>query len=338
MGSNHQPKVSVIVPIYNVENYIERCVRSLMEQTLDDIEYIFVNDATPDNSMDVLNRVIEDYPQRSAMIKIFNHETNKGQSSARNLGIKNSSGKYIFFVDSDDEITKDAIKIFYDTSEKYLSDLTIADNCIYNHGITHVVVSKISKKCLCDSATILNDYVNGKWYNIPVNKLITRQLIIDNDLYFPEGLKFEDELWTFQLATLVNVMAIVHDVTYTYIVHDNSTMTNITGYTKWLNFIDILGLMSKWITDKDLQKFSFVQRFFCLKIIQTLSNIKPLKYKDYKRITKTATFNVLSLYKQDVFSFKEYIAYMFFDLPVAIGFVYYKTTSVFFKIKGILAK
>ena len=59
MGSNHQPKVSVIVPIYNVENYIERCVRSLMEQTLDDIEYIFVNDATPDNSMDVLNRLKE---------------------------------------------------------------------------------------------------------------------------------------------------------------------------------------------------------------------------------------------------------------------------------------
>ena len=80
------PKVSVVIPVYGVEKYIERCARSLFEQTLDDIEYIFVNDCTKDRSIDILNEVINDYPARKQQVRIVHHEENKGSALARLSG------------------------------------------------------------------------------------------------------------------------------------------------------------------------------------------------------------------------------------------------------------
>ena len=99
-------RISVIVPIYNVKLYIERCVRSLMEQTLENIEFIFVNDCTPDDSMDILHYVLEEYPKRREQIKIIEHETNRGISAVRNTGLKNATGQYIIYCDSDDWVEK----------------------------------------------------------------------------------------------------------------------------------------------------------------------------------------------------------------------------------------
>ena len=96
------PKVSVIVPIYNVSLYVEKCARSLMEQTLEDIEYIFVDDCTPDNSLQILEETIKDYPHRQRQIKIVRHEVNRGLTSARNSGLSCVTGDYVAHCDSVD--------------------------------------------------------------------------------------------------------------------------------------------------------------------------------------------------------------------------------------------
>ena len=96
------PKVSVIIPIYKVEAFIVRCVNSLMRQTLSDIEYIFVNDATPDNSMALLQLIVNSYPERKEQVRIVEHEYNQGLPAARNSGLAVATGKYIFHCDSDD--------------------------------------------------------------------------------------------------------------------------------------------------------------------------------------------------------------------------------------------
>jgi glycosyltransferase involved in cell wall biosynthesis len=83
-----KPFVSVIVPIYDVEPFFERCLRSLFEQTLDNVEYIFINDCTPDNSMLLLNKMLEEYPYRREQVRIITHEHNKGLGSARKAGMK----------------------------------------------------------------------------------------------------------------------------------------------------------------------------------------------------------------------------------------------------------
>lgn len=98
----NQIKISVIVPIYGVEKYIGRCVRSLMEQTLSDIEYIFVNDCTPDKSISIAKEVIDQYPARKSFVKWVHHSHNKGISATRNSGLAIAQGEYIYYCDSDD--------------------------------------------------------------------------------------------------------------------------------------------------------------------------------------------------------------------------------------------
>lgn len=95
-------KVSVIVPVFKVEAYIERCVRSLFGQTLDSIQYVFVNDASPDNSIGKIKDVLKEYPQREKQCLFLEHVCNKGVSAARNTGLSTASGEYILYCDSDD--------------------------------------------------------------------------------------------------------------------------------------------------------------------------------------------------------------------------------------------
>lgn len=101
------PLVSVIVPIYGVERYIEQCVRTLMEQTLREVEYVFVDDHTPDKSMEILERVLADYPDRMGQVKVLQNEKNQGVARTRRVGLKECTGEYIIQVDSDDYVSPD---------------------------------------------------------------------------------------------------------------------------------------------------------------------------------------------------------------------------------------
>ena len=111
-------KVSVIIPVYKAEQFIERCARSLFEQTLDSIEYIFVNDCSPDRSMDVLLSVLEEYPCRKEHVKILNHTVNTGQSGARKDGMAIASGEYIIHCDSDDWVDLDMYESMYEKAKQ----------------------------------------------------------------------------------------------------------------------------------------------------------------------------------------------------------------------------
>lgn len=111
-------KVSVIIPVYKAEQFIERCARSLFEQTLDSIEYIFVNDCSPDKSMDVLLSVLEEYPGRKEHVKILNHTVNTGQSGARKDGMAIAGGEYIIHCDSDDWVDLDMYESMYEKAKQ----------------------------------------------------------------------------------------------------------------------------------------------------------------------------------------------------------------------------
>ena len=130
-------KVSVIIPVYNVERYIERCVRSLFEQTLIDMEYIFVDDCSPDNSINILESVLEEYPNRKSQVKIIRHLENKGLPIARKTGIDNSTGDYIIQCDSDDWVDKDMYKAMYNMAVNTHSDVVVCGYYV-SDGISNV--------------------------------------------------------------------------------------------------------------------------------------------------------------------------------------------------------
>ena len=132
-------KVSVIVPVYNVEKYIDKCLESLVNQTLKDIEVIVVNDGSPDNSQKIIDDYVKKYPNK---VKSYIKE-NGGQGSARNLGLANSKGEYISFVDSDDWLDYDALKKMYNIAKKEKSDIVICD--IVDHYIEKEIYHNCTK-------------------------------------------------------------------------------------------------------------------------------------------------------------------------------------------------
>ena len=119
--------VSILVPIYNVENFIEKCSVSLFEQTYKNIEYVFVNDCSPDHSIEVLEKVAKNYPNRINSIKIINHDINKGLAGARNTAILNANGDYVLHVDSDDFIEKTTIEKLVKKAQDDCADIVVFD-------------------------------------------------------------------------------------------------------------------------------------------------------------------------------------------------------------------
>ena len=120
------PIVSILIPIYGVEAYIERCARSLMEQSYDRCEFVFVNDCSLDNSIVILEKTLEDYPHRKGQVKIIHHNHNRGLGAARLTGVENSAGKYITFVDSDDWVEHDYVETLLSVAFNKNADLVIS--------------------------------------------------------------------------------------------------------------------------------------------------------------------------------------------------------------------
>lgn len=122
-----RPKVSIIIPVYKVEKYIERCVRTLFGQTLDSLEFIFVDDCSPDNSIELLKKVLNDYPNRLEQVKIIRHEVNKGVGKSRQDGVDAASGEYIIHCDPDDWVELDMYEKMYTKATDENVDVVICD-------------------------------------------------------------------------------------------------------------------------------------------------------------------------------------------------------------------
>jgi len=141
MRTNRRAKVSVVIPVYGVEKYIERCVRTLFGQTLDDMEFIFVNDCTPDCSIDLLCSVLEEFPQRKEQVRIINQPHNMGAAKAREVGIKAATGEYIIHCDSDDWVDCDMYRQMYEKAKADNLDYVICRSICYTDGINHTLVT-----------------------------------------------------------------------------------------------------------------------------------------------------------------------------------------------------
>lgn len=140
------PKVSVVIPVYGVEKYIERCARSLFEQTLDDIEFIFVDDCTPDRSMEILAQIIKEYRLRFAeknyVVRTERMPTNSGQAAVRRHGIQLCTGNYIIHCDSDDWVDKDLYKQMYLLAISSGTDIVIS-----NYSVSDGVIKLKRSSC-----------------------------------------------------------------------------------------------------------------------------------------------------------------------------------------------
>lgn len=189
------PKVSVIIPIYGVEQYIERCAVSLLEQTLDDIEYLFINDCTNDNSIEILKQVISRYPLRLSQIRIVDMPKNSGQAAVRKYGIELATGDFIIHCDSDDWIDVNMYKDMYDTAVSTMSDIVVCNYKIVNGKEVSITVEQtISNKKI----NIISDLLVGNIEGYVWNKLVKSNLYKSLP-YFPCDNLTEDLTMAIQL-------------------------------------------------------------------------------------------------------------------------------------------
>lgn len=218
-------KISIVIPIYNVGKYIDRCVRSLFEQTLSEIEYIFIDDCSPDDSMDILSNIIEEYPNRKNQVQLIRHETNQGLACSRIDGIKIARGKYIAHCDSDDWADVDLYEKLYNKAEETDSDLTICDFvCEY---ASQVRGDKIVTNFDCPPRQALMNMHNQSFYCMVWRCLFKREFVLKHNLMpLPYVDMWEDVCVTLPALYYANKVAKVDDSIYHYFINDQSMCAN----------------------------------------------------------------------------------------------------------------
>lgn len=220
-------KLSIIIPIYNVEPYIGKCLQSVGRQSVEDeVECILVDDCGKDRSIHIAEEFVNNY-KGEIKFEIIHHEKNKGLSAARNTGIQAALGEYVYFLDSDDEITPNCVSTLLSITKKYpgidfIQSSYLADTPYFNQ-FNRIYFPNYTD----DRALIKRSLLN---YNvIPVmaqNRLVRRALIQDNNVYFKEGIIHEDNHWTFFLAKYVRTMAYTKERTYVYNITPGSITNN----------------------------------------------------------------------------------------------------------------
>ena len=215
--------VSVLVPVYNVSKFIERCVHTLFSQTYDNIQYIFVNDCTPDQSIEIIQKVLNKYPQRKEHVKIINHDINRGLAAARNTGIENAEGEYVLHIDSDDFIELDMVELMFGKAKKEDADIVLCD-----FNIKWKKTQKIASQHFTDKDQYLRDILNTKAMPGVVNKLIRKSLYSENEIFPFEGINLgEDYVTTPKLIAKARRISKVNKPLYHYIQYNEGSYTAI---------------------------------------------------------------------------------------------------------------
>lgn len=282
-------KISIIVPVYNTETFLEKCLTSLINQTLSDIEIICINDGSTDNSLAIL----EKYAKEDSRIKIITQE-NSGQSVARNNGIKNATGEYIGFIDSDDYIDINFYEKLYNAAKNNDADISCAtiirkrpnaekyrvhyeEEKIYTSLKEKLEACSIPKCC----------YVWNKIYKAEIIK----------DYPFREGVYFEDVLWIPEVLKQANKLVSVPEINYYYMVNKNSTVKKTTpkkqqdSYNAKKYIIDFYKNNNLELSKKDRT---------LTKSIKYLFNIPVMKIKEFEKTETTYLFGFLPIFKNSV--------------------------------------
>lgn len=229
-------KVSIIIPVYNVARYIIRCIESVVfqEKKTFDIECILIDDCSTDDSIEIAKRFVDDY-NGSIVFSFLHHNINKGQSAARNTGIQNATGDYLFFLDSDDRLEENALSVMIDALNQY-PDADYVDGYYLFMKDGNIYPSREKFYRFTDKRKILDYLYKRKLSGLACNKLLRKKLIIDHSLFFVEGIIYEDIQWTNRFVRHVSSAIIVPKVTYIYEYNPISTSnTSIVNASKSIN-------------------------------------------------------------------------------------------------------
>lgn len=268
-------KVSIIVPVYGVEKYIDKCLDSLVKQSLKEIEVIVVNDGTKDNSQKIIDKYVKKYPDK---IKSFIKE-NGGQGSARNYGLEKVSGEYIGYVDSDDFIEKDMYKKLYNKAKEKDYDIVVCGN----YNVSEDYQNKNVDVFINNYNTDLENIFFGKmavW-----NKIYKRDILIKNKLEFKEKVWYEDLAFTLKAIMNSNTFAFIDEPLYDYLIREGSTMNN-SNVQRNLEILDAFNDILSYIKHNKKEEYFSKIEFLAIDHIYISAIVRVLKADADKNIKK----------------------------------------------------
>jgi CDP-glycerol glycerophosphotransferase len=232
------PKISVIIPIYNIENYLNKCLSSIANQSLQNslYEVILIDDCSTDNSHDILTK----FQKKYGNFKIILNKKRKGIGPSRNVGIAASKGDYLFFIDGDDFIEKETLEVLLSTAEKEKSDIVTSGF----HRITKNGEIRFSKNdyllMATDKEEMLCEFFSNQLSSTAWGKLYNKELFINNNIKYPKGIH-EDIGVTFKLFWFANKISRIDQYFYYWVERDASTTALMTKnhISGWFNAISI---------------------------------------------------------------------------------------------------
>lgn len=258
--------VSIIIPIYNVEQYIERCINSVINQTYHQLEVIIVDDCSPDNSMSLARQLVDKSNYKEGLtFKFIKREENGGLSAARNTGIENATGDFLYFLDSDDELPINAIELLINQVIIHPDvEIVMGRMKAFPNDLPYYNIDRYK------NTPYINDnlWIREHFFTIisPIqtnacNKLIRKDLGERNLLFFKPGIIHEDQLWMYYVAKKINSLAFVFEPTYLRYMNPGSIMTTLNYEKEAKNWGIILEEVTKSF-DEPLYDYQIIRYFY----------------------------------------------------------------------------
>lgn len=297
-------QISIIVPIYQVEQYIERCINSIVKQAFTDYEVILVDDASPDNTLLIAENLLQ---ENQITFQVVKHQENQSLSEARNSGLKVAKGKYIIFMDSDDELSyNEVLTQFYETIEREKADFVAANHQII-YGETDIRKEEvvIKEAVALYEKDILYRFLLAEFSMSSWNKIINRNFLLNNQLFFVKGLRSQDELHTFQMCLAAKKCYCLPDYCYNYYKENRCSITNNQNEKTYNDNVFILKKQLEIASEKQLinknnaDAFVYHYKRMSQKILfpRVLKN-KVLWMKYYNQISNIYQHSELWQYKK----------------------------------------
>lgn len=251
-------KISIVIPFYKVENYIAQCLGSVVNQLLPDIEILCIDDYSPDESINI----VRDYAKKDNRIRIFQHEENRGVGAARNTGIKNAKGEYIFFLDPDDWLLEDALQRLYEAAKKHGVKIVSAPLKCYVEATGTYKKIRVKER---GEFWITNKNFASLEYN--AFKLFHRSIFENGDIRFPDRLIHEDVEFYWKVFTMYHYLYCLAAPVMVYRIRENSIMTTKKGNLYCNNNIELIKNVFNFLEKNkltDTYRVAFTREYYNL--------------------------------------------------------------------------
>lgn len=310
-------KVSIVLPVYNAAKHLDKCILSILEQTLTDIELIIVNDGSVDNSIDIINK----YASQDSRITVIN-SINNGVSSARNLGLQQAKGEYIGFIDADDWADKKMYEIMYSRIKETTSDFAICNVKVLYDNLSSKVRFNFTEPTQNFGDNLFlgfKNFIYFKYDNANWNKLYSREIIFQQKIRFQTNMKvWEDLVFNLCYLCFSKKAVLINDPLYNYLIHDESTM-NSNRFSIVEEFNKYFENVSSFCYSNSLNElaiyFKKELKIYCFYILLPELQVKLTSqkitvgafYKQYKKMLKELNKELVT------YSFKELLNFSFFS-------------------------